>query len=325
MSAHPSPPSSPHGCCERRSSDAELRSRTSAVEPGWGSRGMRVERPAAGACGGVRGAGAARGRPPPLDVLDLNSGIGAGDRVWTTRAGTLAAGARSRSTSTNFSSAATGSGASSSASSSDACSSSGDAGGPGSSFSSSKSSGLSSNASAAAEMASGSRAPRRCTTLFGPSISTRPASGTLARYVFHSTAPSSPSNTAPPRRSSSSSSTTSILVLRPFDPTLDFRPRNGGDIRDVAATTTTATIAPMTTSTAVRAVSLAWTSCVSSGKSPRAAADAREMTARRAPTPAASADLVLDQTALAATSLASATPARASLHARRMESSAGAT
>ena len=72
---------------------------------------MRVERPAV-ACGGVRGAGAARGRPPPLDVLDLNSGIGAGDRVWTTRAGTLAGGARSRSTSTNFSSAATGSGAS---------------------------------------------------------------------------------------------------------------------------------------------------------------------------------------------------------------------
>ena len=174
-------------------------------------------------------------------------------------------------------------------------------------------------------MASGSRAPHRCTTLFGPSISTRPASGTLARYVFHSTAPSSPSNTAPPRRSSSSSSTTSILV-RAVGPTRSDFARNGDDIRDVAATMTTATIAPMTTSTAVLAVSLASpASCVSSGKSPRAAADAREMTARRAPTPAASADLVLDQTALAATSLASATPARASLHARRMESSAGAT
>ena len=266
MSAHPSPPSSPHGCCERRSSDAELRSRTSAAEadgaePGW-SRGMRLERPAV-ACGGVRGAGAARGRPPPppppLDARAESDGIGAGDRVWTTRAGTLAGGARSRSTSTNFSSAATGSGASSSSSSSsssDACSSSGDAGGPGSSFSSSKSSGLSSNASAAAEMASGSRAPHRCTTLFGPSISTRPASGTLARYVFHSTAPSSPSNTAPPRRSSSSSSTTSILV-RAVGPTRSDFARNGDDIRDVAATMTTATIAPMTTSTAVRAVSLA--------------------------------------------------------------------
>ena len=104
-------------------------------------------------------------------------------------------------------------------------------------------------------MASGSRAPRRCTTLFGPSISTRPASGTLARYVFHSTAPSSPSNTAPPRSSSSSSSTTSILV-RAVGPTLDLN-LGRNDIRDDAATMTTATVAPMTTSTAVRAVSLA--------------------------------------------------------------------
>ena len=240
------------------------------VRGGGGRRGARVEPGYAAGAPACRLRGRARGRrgagpppppPPPLDARAESDGIGAGDRVWTTRAGTLAGGARSRSTSTNFSSAATGSGASSSSSSSssraapsDASPSSGDAGGPGSSFSSSKSSGLSSNASAAAEMASGSRAPRGCTTLFGPSISTRPASGTLARYVFHSTAPSSPSNTAPPRSSSSSSSTTSILV-RAVGPTRSDFARNGDDIRDVAATMTTVTIAPMTTSTAVSAPS----------------------------------------------------------------------
>ena len=214
------------------------------------------------------------------------------------------------STSTNFDSAAgsnflTSSTSSSSyscspsPSSSSSSSSSGDAGGPGSSSSSSKSSGLSSNASAAAEMASGSRAPRRCVTRRGPSIRTVPTSGTADRYVFHSTDP--PSIASP----TSSSSTTSILVRGLSAPVLTRRlARNDDDLwsRDVAATATKATAAPMTTSTSVRAVSLTCASSVSSGKNVRAPADVREMSARRAPAPVASAALVLDQMPTAAAS-----------------------
>ena len=216
------------------------------------------------------------------------------------------------STSTNFDSAAgsnfSTSSTSLSSSSSYSCSPSfssssssfsGDAGGPGSSSSSSKSSGLSSNASAAAEMASGNLAPRRCVTRRGPSIRTVPTSGTTDRYVFHSTDPPSIAS------SSSSSSTTSILVRGLLAPVLMRRLARNDDglwSLDVAATATKATAAPMTTSTSVRAVSLTCTSSVSSGKNVRAPADVREMSARRAPAPVASAALVLDQMPTAAAS-----------------------
>ena len=319
VSTHP--PSSSHGCWDSKSSEVELRSRTSAATVGvpsfearLRSPGMRLDTaPArvARPCGGVRGGGV--GRAARTVTRAGTTGGGAGDRVFTTRAGTLAGGARSLSTSTNFDSAAGSNFSTSSTSlsssssytpslSSSSSSFSGDAGGPGSSSSSSKSSGLSSNASAAAEMASGSRAPRRCVTRRGPSIRTVPTSGTTDRYVFHSTdpPPSIASST-----SSSSSSTTSILVRGLLAPVLMRRlARNDDDLwsLDVAATATKATAAPMTTSTSVRAVSLTCASSVSSGKNVRAPADVREMSARRAPAPVASAALVLDQMPTAAAS-----------------------
>mmetsp|Transcript_8474 Transcript_8474/g.23640 ORF Transcript_8474/g.23640 Transcript_8474/m.23640 type:complete len:314 (-) Transcript_8474:515-1456(-) len=312
VSTHP--PSSSHGCWDSKSSEVELRSRTSAATVGVPSFEARLRSPGmrlvparvARPCGGVRGGGV--GLAARTVTRAGTTGGGAGDRVFTTRAGTLAGGARSLSTSTNFDSAAGSNFSTSSTSSSSysytpsfssSSSFSGDAGGPGSSSSSSKSSGLSSNASAAAEMASGSRAPRRCVTRRGPSIRTVPTSGTTDRYVFHSTDPPSIAS------SSSSSSTTSILVRGLLAPVLTRRlARNDDDLwsLDVAATATKATAAPMTTSTSVRAVSLTCASSVCSGKNVRAPADVREMSARRAPAPVASAALVLDQMPTAAAS-----------------------